>query len=120
MTGTEFETAFTQWLFDKGFWALNIPRNRFGAQPFDIIAIKENVVWAMDCKTCAEKRLDLRRVEANQYTAFDIMQERTRARCSFVCLHGDTVYEIPFDYVKMAYTSGAASIKLEHMIAKVR
>lgn len=119
MTGQEFETAFTKWLFDKGFWALNVPRNKFGAQPFDIIAIKGNVVWAIDCKVCAEKRLDLRRVEPNQYTAFEVMQERTKARCSFVCLNEETIYEIMFDVVKDAYVSGKASIKLEHMIARI-
>ena len=112
MTGSEFESAFTKWLFDKGFWALNIPRNKFGAQPFDIIAIKGNIVWAIDCKVCAEKRLDLRRVEPNQYAAFEVLQERTKARCSFVCLNGKTVYEIAFNAVKDAYVSGVASIKL--------
>ena len=118
MTGAEFETTFTKWLFEKGFWALNIPRNKFGAQPFDIIAIKGNVVWAIDCKVCGEKRLDMRRVEPNQYTAFELMQERTKARCSFVCLHENVIYEIQFDDVKDAYVSGRSSIKLEHVIAR--
>ena len=119
MTGQEFEAAFTKWLFDKGFWALNIPRNKFGAQPFDIIAIKGNVVWAIDCKVCGEKRLDLRRVEPNQYTAFDVMQERTKARCSFVCLHKGIIYDVAFGAVKNAYVDGLASIKLEHVIVRI-
>ena len=116
MTGTQFETIFTRWLFDKGFWALNIPKNKFGAQPFDIIAIKDNLVWAIDCKVCEEKRLDLRRVEPNQQSAFKFMQTRTYAKCSFICWHKNEIYEVTFDEVDEGLSKGAASIKLERKL----
>ena len=116
MTGAEFENVFAKWLFDKGFWALNIPKNKFGAQPFDIIAIKDDFIWAIDCKVCGQNRLDLRRVEPNQLSAFNALRTRTNAHCSFVCWHKNVMYEITFNEVEKGLSKGAASIKLERMI----
>lgn len=96
MTGNQLEKYVTRKLFECGWWALRIPRNPNGAQPFDIIAVKGSNVLAVDCKACAEPKFPIKRVEANQWTAFDTMLMRTNAVVGIVAENNETLYLIEY------------------------
>ena len=112
MTGAEFEIALCKAFKSKGFWALNIPRNKFGAQPFDVIAIKRREIWAVDCKVCSTSRLPISRIEDNQWLAFEQMKKLTEANCGFICLYKNELYFIPIELATAAQNMNFASIKL--------
>lgn len=111
MTGQEFEQWACQWFRNRGYWALNIPKNKFGAQPFDVLAIRGSDIWAVDCKVCSKSRFPLSRVEDNQWLAFDLMQEITNAICGFMCWYNGLFF-IPYSLAKKNRENGNASILL--------
>ena len=94
--GNEFEKEFCELLKQEGYWVHFITPDKRGAQPFDVIAIKNNFPYAFDCKTSVSKWFSMRRLEDNQIMAFDKW-----ARCgnshSFIAIKfKDRVYCIPY------------------------
>ena len=114
MTGTEFEEYLCRVFQDRGFWALNIPKNRTGAQPFDVIALKGDFGFAVDCKVCSSDRFPLSRVEDNQWSAFELVGRKTCLNSGIMCFRGSAIYYIPYIMLDRARRAGAASIKLDN------
>lgn len=113
MTGPQFETDFCEILQALGYWALNIPKNRAGAQPFDVIAMHGNNVMAIDCKVCQATSFPLDRVEENQWTAFEVISARTDAHdVGIMVLHKGDIYFFPYRQLKDAQAQGARSLPL--------
>ena len=48
--GSDFEKEVCKMLQDMGYWVHFITPDMRGAQPFDIIAAKNNRPYAIDCK----------------------------------------------------------------------
>ena len=69
--GTAFEKKMCEWLADQGYWVHFIVPDARGAQPFDIIAVKNGRAMAVDCKTSATNRFSINRLEDNQVFAFE-------------------------------------------------
>ena len=69
--GTEFERELCEILTGLGWWTHFITPNAAGAQPFDIVAVKDNCAIAIDCKTSARPSFPITRLEDNQRFAFD-------------------------------------------------
>lgn len=69
--GTDFEREFCRILADKGYWVHFISPDKTGAQPFDIIAVKDNKPYVFDCKTCEADTFNISRLEDNQIMAFE-------------------------------------------------
>lgn len=71
--GTEWENDAVKILADNGFWAHFITPDKRGAQPFDIIAVRDCIAFAVDCKTLHDKTdvFDIGRLEPNQITSFE-------------------------------------------------
>lgn len=71
--GDEWEKGACDILKERGYWVHFIEPNKAGAQPFDIIAVKNGKAIAIDCKTLAEskKYFSLDRLEENQKYAFN-------------------------------------------------
>ena len=113
MTGAAFEAYVCEWFKSHGYWALNIPKNKYGAQPFDVLAIKGGEIWAVDCKVCGEPRLQLSRIEDNQWLAFESLKKRTKAKCGFMCWHDGKMGFLQFEDAVEARNAGKASIRLE-------
>ena len=113
MTGEEFEIIVCNWLKDNGYWALLIPRNKSGAQPFDILAIRNSEIYAVDCKVCSEPRLRLSRIEDNQWLAFESIKKKTSATCGFVWYHEGKTGFIDYEDAVKARDLGLNSINLE-------
>ena len=69
--GTAFEREVCELLASKGYWVhFIVPDNR-GAQPFDIIAVKNGVAIAIDCKTSCTEKFAFSRLEDNQVSSFE-------------------------------------------------
>ncbi|HCJ37850.1 MAG TPA: hypothetical protein DHV37_05935 [Erysipelotrichaceae bacterium] len=70
--GTVFEQEVCDVLANHGFWVHFITPDARGAQPFDIIAVKNKKAYAIECKTLAssKKYFDISRLEDNQRLSF--------------------------------------------------
>lgn len=116
MTGLQFEHDFCKWLQNRGYWALNIPRAKTGAQPFDVIAMRGHFVLCADCKVVSSqaRRFTLERVEDNQWLAMQSCRDKTGAFCVFAVFHVITnqLFLIPYIRIEDAKKAGAASIEL--------
>lgn len=69
--GTAFEREMCAKLAEYGFWVHFISPDARGAQPFDIIAVKDGKAIVGDCKTSSRKRFGIDRLEDNQIMAFE-------------------------------------------------
>lgn len=98
--GTEFERKACEVLACKGYWVHFIVPDARGAQPFDIIAVKEGKALAIDCKTCVADIFNISRLEDNQMMAFE-KWIRCGNRVPIILVeHKGDIYSIPYDILK--------------------
>ena len=69
--GTAFEKEVVELLASQGWWVHFINPDVSGAQPFDIIAVKDRCAIAIDCKTSSKRKFSYDRLEDNQIYAFE-------------------------------------------------
>lgn len=69
--GNKFEREFCEILSDAGFWAHRLKDDAYG-QPADIIAVKNDTAYLIDCKVCSRGKFNLNRIESNQHTAMEL------------------------------------------------
>lgn len=69
--GIAFERKILTWCQNEGFWAHFLTPDARGAQPFDVIAVKDKVPYAIECKTLSDKEdcFPFSRLEENQILA---------------------------------------------------
>lgn len=95
--GTEFERETCDKLSKMGYWVHFIsPDPATGKQPFDIIAVVENVAIAIDCKTCVDHIFRLSRAEDNQILAFEKWLMCGNEGAYFLVKHEGKAYLVPF------------------------
>lgn len=94
--GDKFEQEFCEILANAGYWCHLIVPNRAGAQPFDVIAARNGIAYAFDCKTCVSNRFSVGRIEENQKCAFELWQTYRNPEPFFAVKHNDVVYMIPW------------------------
>ena len=92
--GNAFEQELCQLLFDKGFWSHNLKQDNSG-QPADVIAVRNKVAYLIDCKDCAAKGFDLRRVEENQINAMHLWKECGNGQGWFALKVEGEIYMLP-------------------------
>lgn len=70
--GTAFEKELCEYLKNNGWWVHFISPDNRGAQPFDIIAVKDGMACAIECKTLADSEhvFTIKRLQENQIYAF--------------------------------------------------
>lgn len=111
MTGLEFERECLTALSRANWWAYRCNPDRFGSQPFDIIAAFNGNIAVYDCKVVSTEaaRFDFRRIEANQRTAFELFLKRNPLpyACGFLVWYKGQIYYIPY-----GMTLNEKSIKL--------
>lgn len=117
MTGAEFERKFCEWARDNNWWALNIPHSKVGQQPFDVIAIKGSSILACDCKVMSNSgsSFPLRRVEDNQWLAFEALEKRSPFAIIGIVVWHDVsaqMFFVPYKVLKTAKDNEQKSIKL--------
>lgn len=98
--GTEFEREVCDLLNKKGYWVHFISPDNRGAQPFDIIAVKNKMAYAIDCKTSVSNRFTMNRVEDNQVLAFDKWISCGNDMPMFFVKYKEHIYMIPWLAVK--------------------
>lgn len=95
--GTEWERKVCKFLADNGYWAHFIVPDARGAQPFDVIAVKDGESFAIDCKTCVAKSFNISRLEDNQITAFNKWLERGNDNAYIAVKHEGHLYWINYE-----------------------
>lgn len=98
--GTKFEKRFCEILKEKGYWVHFIQPDGRGAQPFDIIAMRDGVAYAFDCKTCKDHIFRIGRAEENQILAFDLWMSKGGVAPLFAVEHNDKIYLVNYNDLK--------------------
>lgn len=70
MTWQRFQKEICKMLSNNGFWAYETINKQSG-QPVDVIAVKSNIGYIIECKVTQTNRFPLSRVEDNQITAIE-------------------------------------------------
>ena len=109
--GNSFEAEFCEMLFKHGFWCHNMAQNSAG-QPADVIAVKDQRAYLIDCKVCSKNRFPLERVEENQHFAMETWK---------ICGNGDGWFALRVEnevlmlshdiLVKLSYEKWALNLK---------
>lgn len=98
--GTAFEREVCELLSHNGYWVHFISPDSRGAQPFDIIAVKNGRAVAIDCKTCAASRITLTRLEDNQVLAFEKWLKCGNDMPLIFIKHQEKIYVVEYSDLK--------------------
>ena len=98
--GTEWEHKVCKYLSGNGYWAHFIVPDARGAQPFDIIAVKDGEAYAIDCKTCVANSFNISRLEDNQISAFDLWLKCENNNPLVAVEHNKHLYWIDYTELK--------------------
>jgi len=94
--GSDFERRMCEVLAKMGYWVHFMSPDNRGAQPFDIIAVKNGIAMAADCKTCDDHIFRLSRLEDNQRLAFEKWRRCGNAEPYLLVKHKQKVYAISY------------------------
>ena len=97
--GNWFEMKMCELLSNNGYWVHFISPDARGAQPFDIIAVKNNHALAIDCKTCVANSFNISRLEDNQVMAFERWLKCGNENPLIAILHDNSIYLL--DYIEL-------------------
>lgn len=114
--GNNFEQEFCKMLSSLGFWAHFINPNRSGSQPFDVIAVKDNIAYAFDCKTCVRDAFSIARVEENQAMSMKKWQRCGNNHAYFAVLHNNEVYLVTY---KELVNNGSVTLDENHLFEQI-
>lgn len=98
--GTAYEREICDFLAAAGYWVHFIAPDARGAQPFDIIAVRSGIAYAIDCKTCASKTFSIERLEDNQIMAFERWMKCGNGIPYLAVKHKDKTYWISYNDLK--------------------
>lgn len=113
--GKDLEKRFMEFLSRNGFWVHFMHPAPDGSQPFDIIACKDGIVYAFDCKTLdGKERFPVDRAEDNQRMAFNLMNRKRNYLTYFVIeVERNIVVFVHSKQIDMAMADGLKSIELK-------
>ena len=97
--GNDFEQEFCELLAAEGFWAHNLAMNSAG-QPADVIAVRNEKAFLIDCKDCEGDRFVLSRVEENQHLVMDLWAQCGNGQGWFAIKIEGEIYMIPYDVIR--------------------
>lgn len=92
--GTAFENEFCEKLAKHYYWVHKLARNADG-QPADVIAVKNQKAFLIDCKVCSYDKFPLSRVEENQHFAMETWLSCGNGEGWFALKTNDDIYMIP-------------------------
>lgn len=98
--GMKFEQDVCKLLNEKGWWVHFISPDASGAQPFDIIAVKDGLALAIDCKTSSRKTFPISRLEDNQIFAFEKWIACGNEMPQVWVLYENEIYAVPYNELK--------------------
>ena len=94
--GSAFEKEMCRILAKEGYWVHFISPDNRGAQPFDIIAVKDGKPLVADCKTCKNGIFRIERLEDNQRLAFQKWRDCGNGEPAVFVKYNDSVYVIRY------------------------
>ena len=101
--GTAFEREVVELLSKPPFdaWVHFITPDERGAQPFDIIAVKNCIAYAIECKTLDMRRrwFTLDRLEDNQIMAFNLWKKKNNTEPLIFVKHGEEIKVVSYSYL---------------------
>lgn len=100
--GSEFERKVCEILKSLGCWVHFMTPDARGAQPFDIIAVRNGIAYAIECKTLAsnQKFFPITRLEDNQIMAFEKWIECGNSMPFIFVSHNGVIRPIRYDELK--------------------
>ena len=113
--GNQFEREFCEILSHRGVWCHNLTQNASG-QPADVIAVKNNEAYLIDCKVCTNDRFPLSRIEENQKLAMKAWEESGNNDCWFALKVNTGIYMIRFYTLLYALENGKSSLDLGYIM----
>lgn len=109
--GTSFEEDLALILSENDFWVHCIQDNQNG-QPFDIIATKNGMPAAIDCKDCVNGVFVLSRMEENQCNAMSLWGDCGNGHAVFAVQYPDNdIWIFPYDVLEKERRKGIKRIK---------
>ena len=97
--GNDFESFFCELLFSNGFWVHNLAQNQAG-QPADVIAVRNEKAFLIDCKDCIDDRFVLSRVEENQHLAMELWEQCGNGQGWFAIKIEGEIYMIDYGAIR--------------------
>ena len=100
--GTSFEKRVCDIFSEHGYWVHFLSPDNRGTQPFDIIAVKNGLAWAVECKTLSlsQKYFSISRLEDNQILAFEKWIQCGNKIAIIVVEYGDKIYWISYESLR--------------------
>lgn len=98
--GNNFEKEMAEILSKKGWWVtLLTPNQHTGAQPADLIAVKNNTGILIDCKVCSTHLFPIKRIEQNQWSASDKFLKCGNDEYYIAIKYKENIYMIPIETI---------------------
>ena len=114
--GAKFEQEFVEILAKEGFWAHFLAPSPTGAQPFDVVAMKDGYAYCFDCKTSVKPIFPITRLEDNQILAFDKWL-KCGGNTPYVAVKYDSkVYLVSYTQLKL---NGSVDLRTEEVWMEV-
>lgn len=112
-TGTKAEEFVAQELSKLGVFVGTFYKSPSGDQPFDQVAIESKRTWCYDVKHCKTDRFDFSRVESNQLSALNYIQEidNINVICGIAIVFDDEVYFLSWYSFSIMKAEGRKSVK---------
>ena len=98
--GSDFEKSFCAYAKRIGYWVHFITPDNTGAQPFDVITVKDGTAYAFDCKTCVDKIFSISRLRDNQIMAFEKWMACGNTTPMIAVEHDKKIYIINYNLLK--------------------
>ena len=117
MTWQRFQREICKMLSEHGFWAYETINKKSG-QPVDVIAVKSDIGYIIECKVTKSNRFPLSRVEDNQITSIQLFN---KCGCTeswfafFFAKHPDNVLFVRAGKIIALVESGAKSTTYDEL-----
>lgn len=100
--GTAFERDVVRIFKNNGYWVHFITPDSRGAQPFDIIAVRDDEAIAVECKTLADSKryITIDRLEDNQIMAFELWRKCGNTKALVAVKHKGEITFIDYEKLK--------------------
>lgn len=93
--GNSWEKEYAEILSKEGYWVTFLtPHKNTGAQPCDLVAIKNDKGKLIDCKTCATHLFPIKRIEENQRQCFKKYSKCGNTDFILAIKYNNKIYEI--------------------------
>lgn len=118
--GDHGESIVAELFKERGYWAHVIQRNRSGQQPFDIVAVKNDMAWLVDAKYVAKgRRFNFSDVQPDQIESMGYAMDfanLTNVGFVIVFAEHDAIRFLSFEVYTKMKEDGAVSATIEETV----